>query len=127
MKKIIISLLCLFAVACQSGNNKNSGTPGWIQNPKDGAVGSCPTHVMGRHHQEELAIARARTRLAARYGVTVDQIRDIKEHVNNDSYSVTADTVSKLVIKNKEVKAHVRNVWYDRQRDVIWAWVYPVN
>jgi len=127
MKKIIISLLCFFAFACQSGNNKSSAQPGWIQNPKDGAVGSCPTHVMGRHHQEELAIARARTRLAARYGVTVDQIKDIKEHVTNDSYSVTADTVSKLVVKNKEVKAHVRKIWYDGQKDMVWAWVYPVN
>ena len=126
MKKIIISLLCFFAIACQS-NTKNTGKPGWIQNPKNGAVGSCPTHVMGRHHQEELAIARARTRLAARYGVTVDQITDITEHVSNESYSVNADTISKLVIKNKEVKAHVRNVWHDKQKDVVWAWVYPVN
>jgi len=127
MKKIIISFLCLFAIACQSGDVKKSSQPGWIENPKDGAVGSCNTHVMGRHQQEELAIARARTRLAARYGVTVDQVKDVTELVQNDSYSVTAATVSKLVIKNKEVKAHVRKVWYDRSKDTVWAWVYPVK
>lgn len=127
MKTIIISFLCLFAIACQSGDVKKSSPPGWIENPKDGAVGSCPTHVMGRHHQEELAIARARTRLAARYGVTVDQVKNVTELVQNDSYSVTAATVSKLVVKNKEVKAHVRKIWYDKRKDTVWAWVYPVK
>jgi len=127
MKIIILSFLSLLAIACQSGDVKQSGMPDWIQNPKDGAVGSCPTHVMGRHHQEELAITRARTRLAARYGVTVDQVKNVSELVQNDSYSVTAETISKLVIKNKEVKAHVRKTWYDRSRDTVWAWVYPVK
>jgi len=127
MKKIIISFLCLLAISCQSGDVKKASQPGWIENPKDGAVGSCPTHVMGRHHQEELAIARARARLAARYGVTVDQVKNVSELVQNDSYSVTSATVSQLVIKNKEVKAHVRKIWYDRGRDTVWAWVYPVK
>ncbi|MDH5391900.1 MAG: hypothetical protein OEY11_01815 [Gammaproteobacteria bacterium] len=127
MKKIIISFLCLFAISCQLGNSKSAGRPGWIENPKDGAVGSSPTHVMGRHHQEELAISRARARLAGRYGVTVDQVRNVNEVVNNESYSVTAETVTKQVIKNKEVKAHVRNIWYDKKKDVVWAWVYPVK
>ena len=127
MKKLLISLFCLIAISCQSGNSKDAGRPGWIENPKNGAVGSCPTHVMGRHQQEELAIDRARTRLAARYGVTVDQIKNINEQVNNDRYSVTAETISTLVIKNKEVKAHVRATWHDKAKDEMWAWVYPVN
>ncbi len=127
MRTLLISLICVFAIGCQSDNAKKGGMPSWIENPKDGAVGSCPTHVMGRHHQEELAIARARTRLAARYGVTVDQVKDIKEHVTNDNYYVSADTVSKLVINNKEVRAHVRKIWYDRSKDTVWAWVYPVK
>lgn len=127
MNKIFISFLCLFAISCQLGNSKTGGRPGWIENPKDGAVGSCTTHVMGRHEQEELAISRARARLAGRYGVTVDQVKNISEVVSNESYSITADTVTKQVINNKEVKAHVRKIWHDKKKDVVWVWVYPVK
>lgn len=127
MRTFLISVICFFAIACQSDNVKKAGMPGWIEDPKDGAVGSCPTHVMGRHQQEELAIDRARIRLAARYGVTIDQIKNINEKVNNERYNVSSETVSQLVIKNKEVKAHVRKIWYDRTKDTVWAWVYPVN
>lgn len=126
MRILAISMLCFLSIACQSKNVK-SAAPGWIENPKDGAVGSCPTHVMGRHEQEELAIARARARLAARYGVTVDQVKQIREQVTNDSSYISADTISQLVVKNKEVKAHVRATWYDKKHDTVWAWVYPVN
>lgn len=127
MKHIIISLLCFFAIACQSGGTKDSGRPAWIDDPKDGAVGSSVTHVMGRHAQEELAIARARTRLAARLGVTVDQIQNISEKVSNDQAFVSADTASQLVIKNKTVKAQVRKMWHDKRHDELWVWVYPIQ
>ena len=60
MKKIVIGLLCMLAMACQSGNSRDTAVPGWVQNPGDGAVGSAVTHVKGLHFQEELAIARAR-------------------------------------------------------------------
>ena len=30
-------------------------------------------------------------------------------------------------IKNKEVKAHVRETWHDTHQDQLWVWVYPVN
>ena len=128
MKKIIIGFLCLFFIACQSGQTKANKRPNWINNPQNGAVGSSQTHVMGRHEQEELAISRARTRLAARYGVTVDQVKSIREHAsNNGGYTVSADSVTQQVIKNKTVKAHVRAIWYDKPKDTVWAWLYPIK
>ena len=127
MKKLFISLVCLMAVACQSNTVKPNARPDWIQNPQEGAVGSCPTHLMGRHAQEEVAIALARTRLAAAMGVTVDQIQTVNISANNTASSITAESTTKQVITNKTVKAHVRATWYDKPRDTIWAWLYPVK
>ena len=127
MKKVLISFLCLFAIACQSNSVKKDARPAWVGNPQEGAVGSCPTHLMGRHAQEEVAIGLARTRLAADMGVTIDQIQTIKISANNSQSHITANSMSKQVIKNKTVKAHVRAIWHDKPRDTIWAWLYPVK
>ena len=127
MKKIVIGLLCMLAMACQSGNSRDTAVPGWVQNPGDGAVGSAVTHVKGLHFQEELAIARARERLAGRYGVEVSSVQTIREQVVNENAYVTSDKVSEQVIKNNTVKAHVRATWHDKNKDVIWAWVYPID
>lgn len=127
MKKILISLLCLIAIACQSDTVKSNAKPDWISNPQQGAVGSCATHLMGRHAQEEVAIALARTRLAASMGVTIDQIQTVNINANNTFTNVSLDSTTKQVIKNKTVRAHVRAIWYDKPRDTIWAWLYPVK
>lgn len=119
---LIISLFSLYA--CQQ---TVKSTPGWITSPGSGAVGSSGTHVKGRHYQEELAIARARERLAARYGVEVSSVQTIREKVVNDHAYVTSDKQIMQQINNTEVKAHVREIWLNREKDVVWAWVYPVN
>lgn len=127
MKKVLISFLCLLAIACQSGDTKPNARPAWISNPQQGAVGSCATHLMGRHAQEEVAIALARTRLAASMGVTIDQIQTVNLSANNMTSNVRLDAATKQVIRNKTVKAHVKAIWYDQPRDTIWAWLYPVK
>lgn len=127
MKKIVISLICFLAIACQSDAVKKNARPGWISNPQQGAVGSCATHLMGRHAQEEVAIALARTRLAASMGVTVDHIQTIDLSAGNMVSNVSLDSTTQQVIKNKTVKAHVKAIWYDQPRDTIWAWLYPVK
>ena len=126
MKHLLITLLCLFTFACQSGNTK-SAQPAWIENPQDGAVSSCTTHVQGRQAQEELAISRARARLAARMGVTVEQVSVTHEKVVNDAANVSKETMTRETIKNNTVKARVRETWYDRKNDTIWVWLYPVK
>jgi hypothetical protein len=101
--------------------------PFWIDNPGDGSVGSSPLHVRGRHAQEELAISRARTRLASRLGVEVTSINEIQESVINNNSYITAQRNTVEKIENKIVKATVRAVWHDRVRDIFYAWVYPIK
>lgn len=127
MKKVLISFLCLLTISCQSGGSKPNERPAWITNPQQGAVGSCATHLMGRHAQEEVAIAHARTRLAASMGVTIDQIQTVNLNATNMTSNVRLDAATTQVIKNKTVRAHVKAIWYDRPRDIIWAWLYPVK
>ena len=120
------SLLLIFLLTACQGNNTRS-RPGWIDQPGDGAVGSATMHVKGRYYQEELAIARARARLAARYGVDVSSIHTIKEKVVNERAYVSSEKDTLQQVSRTHVKAHVREVWHDRVRDELWVWVYPVN
>ena len=109
------------------GEQYTNPRPSWINNPGDGAVGSATTHVRGRHYQEELAIARARERLAARLGIEVSSVQTIKERIVNETAYVTSTKRSFQEVSNKTVKAHVREVWHDKGRDELWVWVYPVD
>ena len=99
--------------------------PDWIDNPGIGVVGSAPMHVRGRNAQEELAIARARTRLAARLGVEVDSIQSISEKHTNDKSAVSSDRQTTQKISNKTVKAYTRALWHDPERDIVYVWVIP--
>lgn len=119
---LILSLFSLYA--CQQSVKAN---PNWVNNPGSGAVGSAGTHVKGRHYQEELAIARARERLAARYGVEVSSVQTIHEKIVNDHAYVSSDKEIQQQINSTVVKAHVREIWHDKGKDVVWAWVYPVT
>lgn len=123
----ILPLIALFCIsACQS-NTVKPVQPDWISSPGQGAVGSSVTHIKGRHYQEELAIARARERLAARYGVEISSVHTIKERVVNDKAYVTSIKQIEQAVKAQTVKARVRETWHDTAHDVIWVWVYPVN
>jgi hypothetical protein len=122
----LLLTLCVLA-ACQSDAPAKPEQPAWITDPQDGAVGSAVTHVRGRHAQEELAITRARERLAARFGVELSSVQTILERVVNEKAYVTSNKQIEQAISKREIKAHVRATWYDERRDVVWAWVYPVN
>lgn len=126
MRPIFILLSAFMLTAC-FGHNTRPDAPSWIDNPGDGAVGSSAMHVKGRYYQEELAIARARERLAARYGVEISSIQTIHEKVVNDHAYVTSDKQMLQEVNNKTVKAQVRAMWHDKARDEIWVWVYPVS
>ena len=73
-------MLAMLLTACNSSETLPD-EPDWINNPGDGAVGSAVTHIKGRFYQEDLAISRARERLAARYGVEISSVQTIKEQV----------------------------------------------
>lgn len=118
-----LSIILLFACNTQEVQQK----PEWISEPGDGAVGSSKTHVKGRHYQEELAIGRARERLAARYGVDVSSVQTIKEKVVNEKAYVRSEKEILQTVNKTTVKAHVRKTWHDRSHDELWVWVYPVS
>ena len=123
---LIVLLFCsLSLTAC--GGNSTKPMPEWISDPGDGAVGSAKTHVKGRYFQEELAITRARERLAARYGVEIGSIQTIKERVSNDKMYVSSEKEIIQQVKNATVKAKVRKTYYDRAHDEIWVWMYPLK
>lgn len=123
---LLLCILMLVLPGCQSAPPPAEQPPAWIAEPGDGAVGSSGTHVRGRHFQEELAITRARERLAARYGVTLSSVSTITEKVRNDALYVSSDHEIRQAVTDREVKAHVRAVWYDRTTDTVWVWLYPI-
>lgn len=120
-------LLCSLALFSCNESRPVVEEPAWINDPGEGAVGSAVTHVRGRHAQEELAITRARERLAARMGVELSSVQTVTERVINERAYVTSNKLIDQSVKNREIKAHVRETWYDNSRDVIWVWVYPVE
>ena len=123
----IFPIMLLICIAACSSQPEKAAMPEWISTPGQGAVGSSVTHVKGRHYQEELAIARARERLAARYGVEISSVQTINEKVVNDRAYVTSTKQIEQAVKSKTVKAQVRETWYDSAHDEIWVWVYPIN
>lgn len=123
----IFPILLVFLISACGPQTVKSDKPTWIDNPQDGAVGSSTTHIKGRHYQEDLAITRAREKLAAVYGVEISSVQTIKQRVANNKGYVTSNKEIKQTIKNQTVKAHVRETWHDKARDVMWVWVYPVN
>ncbi len=122
-KWIYMLLISLYISACGSQTVK----PSWINNPGKGTSASAVTHVMGKHQQEELAITRARERMAARYGVEVSSIHQTHEVVLNDKMYVTSDKKIQQVIKSQTIKTRVREKWHNEVTDEIWVWLYPIQ
>ena len=120
----ISSLLILFTTGCITYSEQQ---PSWIENPADGVVGSAGMHVRGRHEQTELAITRARTRLAARLGVDISSIQTIREEVVNDKGQITSTRETKQKIENKTVTASTRAIWHDKKRNIVYVWVIPIK
>ena len=125
LKIKLLSIIAIFTsiVACVS----QPVQPGWVDNPGKGTSASAVTHIMGTHQQEELAITRARERMAARYGVEVSSIHQSHEIVLNDKMYVTSDKKILQVIKSQTIKTHIREKWHNKVTDEIWVWLYPIQ
>lgn len=123
IKFFSIALLALSVSACVSQQVK----PDWVDNPGNGTSASAVTHILGKHQQEELAITRARERMAARYGVEVSSVHQTHEVVLNDKMYVTSDKKIQQVIKSQTIKTRVREKWHNKTTDEVWIWLYPIN
>lgn len=126
MQKIKLSsvvLLFLSSIACVS----QPVQPNWVDNPGKGTSASAVTHIMGKHQQEELAITRARERMAARYGVEVSSIHQTHEVILNEKMYVTSDKKIQQVIKSQTIKTRVREKWHNKVTDEMWIWLYPIQ
>ncbi len=99
------------------------GAPGWIMNPGHGVVASCGFNVRGRYAQEQCAYMRARERLAAEQGVTISSVAHLSESVRNDRSNVQFNKETLEKVSEKEVKARVKDTWYDAQRDEFYVWM----
>lgn len=99
------------------------GAPGWIMNPGNGVVASCGFNVRGRYAQEQCAYMRARERLAAEQGVTISSVAHLSESVRNDRSNVQFNKETLEKVSEKEVKARVKDTWYDVQRDEFYVWM----
>lgn len=99
------------------------GAPGWIMNPSHGVVASCGFNVRGRYAQEQCAYMRARERLAAEQGVTISSVAHLSESVRNDRSNVQFNKETLEKVSEKEVKARIKDTWYDAQRDEFYVWM----
>lgn len=99
------------------------GAPGWIMNPGHGVVASCGFNVRGRYAQEQCAYMRARERLAAEQGVTISSVAHLSESVRNDRSNVQFNKETLEKVSEKEVKARIKDTWYDAQRDEFYVWM----
>jgi hypothetical protein len=122
--KLAIMIMVGFLTACAQ-QPVNNGVPQWLFNPEIGVVASCGFHIGGRYQQEECAIQRGRERLAAEQGVEVSSVAVIKERVVNGQESVLMNKETTSNVNNKEVKAKVKEFYYDAQRDEYYVWVVP--
>jgi len=120
-------MLCvaLSQIGCSGREIKSA--PDWINHPGEGVVAFSATHVKGRYFQEELAISRARERLAARLGVAVSSIQTIQERVVNDRVYTTSEKTVELHVEKQTVRAQLRGLWRDEKRDQVWVWLYPID
>lgn len=125
--KILCVALLLLLSACASRTAVDAGParPAWIENPGDGVSASAAYHVRGKQAQEELAIARAREEFAKRYGVVISSDHDVAQTTVNDRMTSVSEKSIREEVRDREVKAQVKEKWLDPATGALWVWVVP--
>jgi len=127
----LFTILCavLLLVSCASEHTvikqAVSERPSWIDNPGNGVSASAGMHVRGRVAQEELAVTRARTEYAKRFGVAIQSAQNTSTTVANGRSSTVGSQVVHEDSKQVDVKAVVKAKWLDPDTDVLWVWLVP--
>lgn len=127
---IIVAVLCSLGVlvGCNVMPKKEpvaAGRPAWIENPGNGVSASAAWNPRGRAAQEEMAVARARTEYAKRFGVEVSAVTEQSTTVFGSSASSSGSSGLKETVNQKDVKAEVKAKWHDQANDTIWVWLVP--
>ncbi len=128
--KILGFAALVFIAACATRHPGADGLaqpprPAWIENPGDGVSSSAAFHVRGKQAQEELAISRAREEFAKRYGVTISSDHDIAQTTVNDRMSSVSEKAIREEVRDREVKAQVKEKWLDPVTGALWVWLVP--
>lgn len=120
-------LLSICLAACASQAPAGNPRPAWIDNPGNGVSASAGMHVLGRAAQEELAIARARSEFAKRYGVAINADLTFSTSVRNGEAHTTSSNTSTEATRQSDIKTMVKAKWRDDDADVLWVWLVPAN
>lgn len=127
MKSPYACLVGIVLTLLLSGCASTPQRPTWINNPGNGVSASAGTHVRGRVAQEELAISRARTEYAKRFGVSIEAGQIYQTSTHNDRSSTVGESVEVEKMSQNDVKAMVKAKWLDEDSDVLWVWLVPSN
>lgn len=122
----MVILVMLFISGCANTPSNTSAAnakPDWIDNPGNGVSASAGFNAVSRVAQEELAISRARTEYANRFGVSVESIQITHTEVVNDHAHTESTHDTKIVTDQKDVKARVKQKWRDPVNDYLWVWL----
>jgi uncharacterized lipoprotein YajG len=130
--KILSFAAVVLLAACATRHSGPDGAPqaprpGWIENPGNGVSSSATFHVRGKQAQEELAISRAREEFAKRYGVTISSDHDIAQTTVNDRMSSVSEKSIREEVRDREVKAQVKEKWVDPLTGALWVWLVPAE
>lgn len=124
-------LLALALTGCASHNARpippDVPRPAWIDNPGAGVSASAGYHVRGKQAQEELAVTRAREEFAKRYGVTISSDHDLEQTTINERTSSVSEKAIREEVRDREVKAQVREKWRDPGSGTLWVWLVPAD
>ncbi len=123
----MVAAILMSACASTSPATNANARPEWIDNPGNGVSASAGMNVYGRVKQEEMAIARARTEFAKRFGVSIEAGQIFSTTVANGRASTSGSSVSQEETRQADVKAVVKAKWRDEDADVLWVWVVPSN
>lgn len=127
---VVVGLFCSLGVlaGCNLMPKKapaEPSRPAWIENPGNGVSSSAAWNPRGRAAQEEMAVARARTEYAKRFGVEVSSVLEASTTVFGSSSSSSGSSALKETVNQKDVKAEIKAKWHDVANDTIWVWLVP--
>ncbi len=126
-KSLLLATVLAAGLSGCAQKGMNNGQPNWLYGAETGVVASCGFHIKGHYYQQECAVQRARERLAAQQGVTVSSISVLNQSVANDRSSVRMNKEVISEVKQKTVKARVKDNYYDVQRDEYYVWMVSTN